>query len=882
MNLDPAGTAALVGTGAPLPVDPNAACSLPPDAGGLSNNDARLVVRIRNGATTVAVDGAVTIAGSGLPLLTASGSLSTAGTGSLSVALNALDLSGFQLRGSATLRLLAANQFDLAVDGQLSVPGLVTNAAVTGAITSQGIQRLAVSTTGLQLAPVTVTSSALELVRVGTSYRLDADLRVRIDGLRRSGTTAATVDVDGSIQPNGNVSLAVVGTGFDVVGVPVDGSVTFTKTGTTLALTVDSRFGLWGSSLDADGTLTVGANGLAGSLNLSSPGGVRFGNFALGGTLRLQFSAGASNTASISLQNGTVTIPGLGTFNATASLSTNGSGSIAVSTPSGIRVGGAASPLVALGSFRLAFDGLAVTFSATDVGLEYRSGTTVVFRSVVPAFSVTSTELFPIVRDIALPDLDVGTFFQADGATFRLTVEATSARFELRDIANNDPQVSVFGGTANMRLRSLLITSGGAFQGRIDGSLALFGKPVASGDYDIGLDAGRLRLTIPSARAATIDLGFFRVRVSGFVQSDGQFDMTGSSTTRGSIPGVSWSGSATMRVRNAGISGTYAGNVSVLGLSAESSGSIDETGQVRGTVRADLNFDGRTTGFSVCVFVCTFVSESAPFSFNLSGDDSGAPPDTTRPTMTAPANITVTTSQSLGSITVHYNPPTATDNRDGTLFPRCTPGTGTQFAVGQTTTVTCTATDAAGNTRTVTFTVTVRVQLPIVSVVGNSVVTNLGGFRASSTTLLAVFSDPRVLATVVTDATGAADYSVEIPADLPPGPHTVTVVGVAPDGSDLLWVVPIVVAADGRLSEVRVGEGNAVPAPPVTAPTAPPAAPPAPTDVTPAPQFRPSIGPLPATGSTPETTISLALAIALLGAVLWIGSRRRRSSLPHQ
>lgn len=874
--LDPTGTAALVGTGAPLPVDPNAVCSLPPGAGGLGNNDARLVVRVRNGSTTVAVDGAVTIANSGLPLLTASGSLSTTGTGELDVRFDSsgLDLSGFQLRGGAALRLLGANQFDLAVDGQLSVPGLVTNAAVSGAITSQGIQRLAVSTSGLSLAPVTVTSSTLELVRVGSAYRLDADLRVRIDGLRRAGTTATTVDVDGSIQPNGNFSLAVAGTGFVVVGAPVDGSVVFSRTGATLAVAVDGRFGLWGSTLDADGSLTVGSNGLAGTLTLSSPGGIRFGNFSLGGTLRLQFSAGSTNTASISLQNGTVTIPGLGTFNATAALSTSGSGSINVSTPSGIRIGGASSPLVAVGSFRLAFDGLAVTFSASNVGLEYRSGATLVFRAVVPSFSVSSTELFPIVRDISLPGLDVGTFFRASGASFRLTVEPTSARFELREISNNDPQVSVFGGTANMRLRSLLITSGGTFQGRIDGSLSLFGKPIASGDYDISLNTGRLRLTIPTAQAATIDLGFFRVRVSGFVQSDGQFDMTGTATTRGAFPGVSWSGSATMRVRNAGISGSYDGTVSVVGLSAESSGTIDETGQVRGTVRSDLNFDGSTAGFSVCVVVCAFVSESAPFSFNLSGDDSGAPPDTTRPTMSAPANMTVTTSQSFGSITVHYNPPTATDNRDGTLFPRCTPGSGTSFPVGQTTTVTCTATDAAGNSRTVTFTITVRVQLPIVTVVSSSVVTNLGGFRPLSKTLLTVFSDPRVLAEVVTDATGAAEYRFDVPADLPPGPHTVTVIGVAPDGSDLLWVVPIVVAADGSLSEVRVGEANAVPAvvvPPI--PTGAPAVP----DVAPTPEFRPSSGPLPETGTTPASTLTLAGGVAALGLLLRLASRRRRA-----
>jgi len=874
INLDPAGNAALVGSGQPLAIDPNAACALPSNAGGLSNNDARIVVRVKNSTTTVAIDGAVTIAGSGLPLLNASGALSTAGTGTLTVNFDSsgLDLGGFRVRGESTLSLRSTNQFDLTVAGRVTIPGLVTDARVSGAITNSGIQQLSIATTGLTLPGVTVNSARLDLLRSGASYRVDAALRIAVTGVRRAGTTTTTLDVAGSVLPTGNFSLAVTGSGFTVVGVALDGSLTFAKSGSTLSFGADTTFGLWGSTFDADGSLTIATNGISGNLTISSPGGLRFGNFALGGTLRLQFSAGTTNTVSISLQNGTVTIPGLGTFNATASLSTTGSGSISVSTPSGVRVGGTSSPLFLVGGFRLAFDGLAVSFSATNVGLEYRSGGTVVFRSVVPSFSVSSTELLPIIRDIPLPDLDVGTFFEADRATFRLTIEATSARFELREISNNDPLVSVFGGTANMRLRSLLITSGGTFQGRVDGSLSLFGKPITSGDYDISLTNGLLRLAIPTARAATIDLGFLRVRVSGFVQSDGRFDMSGSASTRGSIPGASWSGTATMRVRDAGISGSYSGNVSVLGLSADSSGSIDETGQVSGTVRTDLNFDGRTTGFNVCVIVCAFVSESAAFSFNLSGDDSGAPPDTTRPAMAAPLDVRINTSQASGSIPVSYAPPTATDNRDGTLFPRCTPGTDSNFAVGQTTTVSCTASDAAGNTRTVTFTVTVRFVQPRLSVVGNTVIASLGGFKPRSTTLLVVRSEPRVLGEVIVDDDGVGSYRVVVPSDLPPGLHSIVVSGLTADGAEISWVVPIVVDAAGVLTEVTVGDANAVAVPALPTLPSTPAAPsaPAPTGV-----GTPSAGPLPATGSSPANTLTLALAAAFLGLVLWGGTRRR-------
>jgi LPXTG-motif cell wall-anchored protein len=234
--------------------------------------------------------------------------------------------------------------------------------------------------------------------------------------------------------------------------------------------------------------------------------------------------------------------------------------------------------------------------------------------------------------------------------------------------------------------------------------------------------------------------------------------------------------------------------------------------------------------------------------------------------MTAPANITVSTTQSTGSIPVHYNPPTATDNRDGTLLPRCTPGTGTLFRVGQTTTVSCTATDAAGNSRTVTFTVRVNVTLLLVTVSTNTVSTSLSGFKPLSTTLLTLNSEPRVLGEVATDADGSADYRIDIPTDMPAGSHTITVIGTAPDGSPRLWIVPIVIGDDGSLIELRVGETNVVPPPPS------PAAPAAPT----APTGTPSTTGLPETGSSPGTILLLALAFALIGSLVWLPSRRRR------
>lgn len=80
--------------------------------------------------------------------------------------------------------------------------------------------------------------------------------------------------------------------------------------------------------------------------------------------------------------------------------------------------------------------------------------------------------------------------------------------------------------------------------------------------------------------------------------------------------------------------------------------------------------------------------------------------DTTAPSITGvPANITTPATGVAGAV-VTYSSPTASDIVDGPVSVTCSPVSGSTFAPG-TTTVHCTATDAAGNTSSVSFTVTV-------------------------------------------------------------------------------------------------------------------------------------------------------------------------------
>jgi len=79
--------------------------------------------------------------------------------------------------------------------------------------------------------------------------------------------------------------------------------------------------------------------------------------------------------------------------------------------------------------------------------------------------------------------------------------------------------------------------------------------------------------------------------------------------------------------------------------------------------------------------------------------------DTTSPVISVPAHITDNATMPAGAI-VSYSA-TASDAVDGTPAVNCAPPSGSTFAIG-TTTVTCSATDAAGNTGTASFTVTVK------------------------------------------------------------------------------------------------------------------------------------------------------------------------------
>jgi hypothetical protein len=86
------------------------------------------------------------------------------------------------------------------------------------------------------------------------------------------------------------------------------------------------------------------------------------------------------------------------------------------------------------------------------------------------------------------------------------------------------------------------------------------------------------------------------------------------------------------------------------------------------------------------------------------------PKDVTSPVLSLPGDITKEAEGPSGA-TVSWSAPTATDDVDGTVTVNCDKTSGDTFPL-RTTTVTCSATDAAGNTFTGTFDVTVQDTTP--------------------------------------------------------------------------------------------------------------------------------------------------------------------------
>jgi large repetitive protein len=114
--------------------------------------------------------------------------------------------------------------------------------------------------------------------------------------------------------------------------------------------------------------------------------------------------------------------------------------------------------------------------------------------------------------------------------------------------------------------------------------------------------------------------------------------------------------------------------------------------------------------------------------------------DTTAPILAGlPSNITAEATGPTGAV-VSYTSPTATDLVDESVDVACSPASGSSFPVG-TTTVNCSATDAAGNVATDGFTVTVVDTTPPMLALPTNIIEEATGPSGASVAYTATASD---------------------------------------------------------------------------------------------------------------------------------------------
>ncbi|HXC52178.1 MAG TPA: Ig-like domain-containing protein [Candidatus Limnocylindrales bacterium] len=183
--------------------------------------------------------------------------------------------------------------------------------------------------------------------------------------------------------------------------------------------------------------------------------------------------------------------------------------------------------------------------------------------------------------------------------------------------------------------------------------------------------------------------------------------------------------------------------------------------------------------------------------------------DSTPPVVVRRSDVVVETK--AASATVVYTNPAAADSLDGATAVTCTPPSGSSFANGSNTPVTCTSQDRAKNTGSNSFNIIVQLPtttgavtnpgdttVPLGSVAhSRRVRVSAGGFVPGSTVAIRFFdsdADEFAIGTAPVGDDGRFDARVKIPHEATPGPGEVIALGhSAGDGSEIerIWAVTV-------------------------------------------------------------------------------------------
>ena len=345
----------------------------------------------------------------GIPLLAISGSISSLGSGSLNVTFGSgLNLGGFTVFGRATMAFNHngdVSTYSIAVAGTLSIPGLISNASVSGVIDQNGIQLLTVSapSAGLALGPVVLLKTNLTLtLKKATGGGYNFHVRAVSSSLSNVFTS---VTLEGNFDKNGFGSVAVSASslgGFLGLLTVKDAAFAVGRDATGFYLTTRGRVAFLGDNYTLAGAFRLSTRSATANPLLALEGSVSFtritspasaaalvwGGWSISGTTTLSVLSGV---ATVALTNGSLTIPFVNqTVTVNGSLTLGGGGQLTVSLGDGLRFGG----LDLKGTFALVADTTTkiVSLSATGTQLVWR-GTPLVS---VPTFAMDGAGNFDV------------------------------------------------------------------------------------------------------------------------------------------------------------------------------------------------------------------------------------------------------------------------------------------------------------------------------------------------------------------------------------------------------------------------------------------------------------------------------------------------------